>query len=48
MPIHLDHTIFNERKESQDKIIQLLEKMGYEYVSRSEAEKKELIAIFGI
>jgi len=40
MPIRLDHTIFNERKESQDKIIQLLEKMGYEYVSRSEAEKK--------
>jgi len=40
MPARLDHTIFNERAESQDKIIHLLEKMGYEYVSRSDAEKK--------
>jgi len=41
MPTRLDHTIFNERAECQDKIIHLLEKMGYEYVSRSDAEKKQ-------
>ena len=40
MPNRLDHTIFNERPESQEKIIRLLENMGYEYISRSEAEKK--------
>lgn len=34
------HTIFNEREESQDRLIQFLINMGYEYVSRSEAEKK--------
>ncbi len=36
----LNHKIFNERPESQDRLIKLLEGMGYEYVSRSEAEKK--------
>jgi type I restriction enzyme R subunit len=40
MPNHLNHTIFNERPESQDMLIHLLESMGYEYISRSEAEKK--------
>lgn len=38
--IMLDHRIFNERPESQDRLIKFLERMGYEYVSRSEAEKK--------
>lgn len=36
----LDHRIFNERPESQDRLIKFLERVGYEYVSRSEAEKK--------
>jgi type I restriction enzyme R subunit len=40
MPSRLNHTIFNERPESQEKAISLLKNMGYEYVSRSEAEKK--------
>lgn len=35
-----NHTIFNERPECQDRLIQLLINMGYEYVSRSEAESK--------
>ena len=35
-----NHTIFNERAECQDRLIKFLEKMGYEYVSRSEAEIK--------
>ena len=35
-----NHTIFNERPECQDRVISFLEKMGYEYVSRSEAEQK--------
>lgn len=35
-----DHTIFNERPECQDRVISFLKKMGYEYVSRSEAEQK--------
>lgn len=34
------HTIFNERPECQDRLIQFLMNMGYEYVSRSEAESK--------
>lgn len=36
----LDHRIFNERPESQERLIRQLEKMGFEYVSRSDAEKK--------
>ena len=36
----LDHKIFNERPESQDRMIKFLQKMGYQYVSRSEAELK--------
>ena len=40
MSDRLDHTIFNERPESQDKVIRKLECMGYDYVSRSEAETK--------
>lgn len=36
----LDHRIFNERPECQERMIRFLEKMGYEYVSRSEAELK--------
>ena len=35
-----NHTIFNERPESQDRMIKMLTKMGYEYVSRSDAELK--------
>ena len=36
----MNHTIFNERPESQDRMIRMLIGMGYEYVSRSEAEEK--------
>lgn len=36
----IDHTIFNERPESQDRMLNMLIKMGYEYVSRSDAEAK--------
>ena len=36
----LEHTMFNERPECQDRVISFLQKMGYEYVSRSEAEQK--------
>lgn len=35
-----DHKIFNERPECQDRLIAFLQKMGYTYVSRSEAEQK--------
>jgi type I restriction enzyme R subunit len=35
-----NHMIFNERPECQDRVIAFLQKMGYEYVSRSEAEQK--------
>lgn len=35
-----NHTIFNERPECQDRLIQFLINMGYDYVSRSEAESK--------
>ncbi len=35
-----DHRIFNERPECQDRLLSFLQKMGYEYVSRSEAEQK--------
>jgi len=41
MSINLDHTIFSERPECQDKVISLLHKsMSYDYISRSDAEKK--------
>lgn len=33
-----DHTIFNERPESQDTAIKALEKLGYHYIPRSQAE----------
>jgi len=33
-----DHTIFNERPESQDRAIKVLEKLGYKYVPRAQAE----------
>ena len=36
----LDHTIFNERPESQDRAIAQLRSMGYVYVSPAEAETK--------
>ncbi len=36
----MNHTIFNERPECQDRLISFLQKMGYTYVSRSEAEQK--------
>lgn len=35
-----DHTIFNERPESQNRAIKQLQNMGYSYVPRAEAEKK--------
>lgn len=35
-----DPTIFNERPESQDRAIKVLEKLGYTYVPRAEAERK--------
>lgn len=34
------HTIFNERPECQERLLSFLQKMGYTYVSRSEAEQK--------
>lgn len=34
------HTIFNERPESQDRALKVLEKLGYTIVSRSDAEQK--------
>ncbi|HCO69901.1 MAG TPA: type I restriction endonuclease subunit R [Mesotoga infera] len=36
----LDHRIFNERPESQERMIKLLQKLGYEYVPRAVAEEK--------
>ena len=36
----LDHTIFDERPESQERAIAELRSMGYAYVPRAEAEKK--------
>lgn len=35
-----NHTIFNERPESQDRALRVLEKLGYEYIPRADAEKK--------
>lgn len=35
-----NHTIFNERPESQDRALKVIEKLGYTIVPRSEAEKK--------
>lgn len=35
-----DHRIFNERPESQDRALRVIEKLGYTFVSRGEAEKK--------
>jgi type I restriction enzyme R subunit len=36
----MTHPIFNERPESQDRALKVLEKLGYTYVSRSDAEAK--------
>lgn len=35
-----NHTIFNERPESQDRAIRQLQAMGYQYIPRAEAEQK--------
>lgn len=35
-----DHTIFNERPESQDRALKQLQAMGYQYIPRAEAEHK--------
>lgn len=35
-----NHTIFNERPESQDRALKVLEKLGYTIVPRAEAEQK--------
>ena len=35
-----NHTIFNERPESQERALQVLEKLGYTRVSRGDAEQK--------
>ena len=34
-----DHTIFNERPESQDRALKVIERLGYTIVPRSEAEQ---------
>ena len=36
----MNHTIFNERPECQNRLIAFLQRLGYTYVSRSEAEQK--------
>ena len=36
----LDHTIFNERPESQNRALKVIEKLGYTIVPRSDAEAK--------
>lgn len=36
----LNHTIFNERPESQDRALKELQAMGYQYIPRAEAEQK--------
>lgn len=36
----LDHTIFNERPESQERALKELQAMGYQYIPRAEAEQK--------
>ena len=41
-----DHTIFNERPESQDRALKVIEKLGYTIVPRSEAEKN--VALVGL
>ena len=35
-----NHIIFNERPECQDRMIELFKRMGYQYISRAEAEEK--------
>lgn len=35
-----NHTIFNERPESQERALKVLEKLGYTRISRGDAEKK--------
>ena len=35
-----NHTIFNERYESQDRALKFMEKLGYSYISRAVAEQK--------
>lgn len=35
-----NHTIFNERSESQERALKVIEKLGYTIVPRSEAEAK--------
>ncbi len=35
-----NHTIFNERPESQDRVLKELQAMGYQYIPRAEAEQK--------
>jgi type I restriction enzyme R subunit len=35
-----NHTIFNERPESQDRALKVIERLGYTIIPRSEAEQK--------
>lgn len=35
-----DHAIFNERPESQDRALRVIEQLGYKFVPRGEAERK--------
>lgn len=35
-----DHTIFNERSESQERALHVIEQLGYQFVPRGEAEQK--------
>lgn len=37
-----NHTIFDERPQSQDRALRVLEKLGYKYIPRGEAEAKRL------
>ena len=35
-----NHQIFNERPESQDRALKVIEKLGYTFIPRSTAEEK--------
>ena len=35
-----NHTIFNERPESQDRALKVIERLGYTIIPRSKAEQK--------
>ena len=41
-----NHTIFNERPESQDRALKVIERLGYTIIPRSEAEQKRGCAVY--